>query len=809
MRRFGTAAGVLAILGTAMVLTFAATRPATAVAAAQEQGDVQTKPLPWGGDRTLPVHLLPLRDENNEPIIPTETNPMPFSARWTCGPCHDYRTVAGGWHFQGPGAETGGRPGEPWVWVDRVTGTALPLSYRKWKGTWTPEAVGLDTWQFTTLFGRHMTGGGTGEPGAPRPDKRSIGGAGEPPDAETEPGSRWNVSGTLEANCLACHNASRRQDASEWAKQVMRENFRWAATAAAGLGEVGGMASRLKETWDVYDGPNPDDHEWAVVPEVKYKRSEFDGKHRVFFDLNHQADDARCLACHSVTPASAEKYATDRDVHAAAGLKCADCHRNGLDHRILRGYEGEAKEKGNPTAASFTCRGCHLGEDDKGEKVVPGRLGAPLPAHKGIPLVHFNHLSCTVCHSGPTPARTPQRVRTSRANRLGIHGAAQWWTDEPGVVEPVFTRGTDDRIAPHRLLWPAFWGRIAGEEIVPLKPAEVEGAAGDILKVETRLATLLGALGLALDEDETAVLSAGGKILEVNVDAGLDATDAVATQGADKAARDPFWGVRKNGMVTAFFRDFDPAADDRDPAFEERIRKTLESLAALPVRPGDPAVVVRKSLYRLNEGVMEAGEAPEGAMAGPGWLKDGKLEPLASAFDLRTISATAGREETLTEEQVAAVLGALTALPAPEGKERPAYGYVSGGRLFRLDGEGKLVAGKHASAEPVTWPMAHNIRPAQQALGWNGCGDCHSANSDFFFGGVTGRGPLLTGRVDKRSSIGLMRLGSVHQRLFGLTFVVRPALKLVLAACGFILGALLLLAFLSFLGRWSGMAERR
>ena len=206
---------------------------------------------------------------------------------------------------------------------------------------------------------------------------------------------------------------------------------------------------------------------------------------------------------------------------------------------------------------------------------------------------------------------------------------------------------------------------------------------------------------------------------------------------------------------------------------------------------------------------METVDAPEGAAAGPGWLKDGELEPLASEFDLRTIAATAGVEETLTEEQVAAVLGALADLPAPEGKEKPAYGYVSGGRLFRLDGEGKLAAGQDAAADPVTWPLAHNVRPAQQALGWKGCGDCHSADSDFFFGGVTGRGPLLTGRVDKRSAIGLMRLGGAHQRLFGLTFVVRPLLKFVLAACGFVLGALLLLAFLSFMGRWSGMAERR
>jgi hypothetical protein len=44
----------------------------------------------WDGSRTTPAHLIPLHDENDEPIIPTETNPLPFSARYTCGPCHEY-----------------------------------------------------------------------------------------------------------------------------------------------------------------------------------------------------------------------------------------------------------------------------------------------------------------------------------------------------------------------------------------------------------------------------------------------------------------------------------------------------------------------------------------------------------------------------------------------------------------------------------------------------------------------------------------------------------------------------------------------
>ena len=93
------------------------------------------------------------------------------------------------------------------------------------------------------------------------------------------------------------------------------------------------MASRLKETWDVYDGPNLDDHEWAVAPSVKYRTVDFDGKHRYFFDVAYPPEDRNCLACHSVSPVGVEKFALEADVHSAAGLKCASCHRNNISRR--------------------------------------------------------------------------------------------------------------------------------------------------------------------------------------------------------------------------------------------------------------------------------------------------------------------------------------------------------------------------------------------------------------------------------------------------------------------------------------------
>jgi len=420
----------------------------------QEKKPVDT----WDGSFSVPVHRIPLKDQFDETIIPSESFPLPYSTRYTCAPCHDYGVIENGLHFNAGSESDPGRLGEPWVLVDALTGTVLPLSYRNWKGMFHLEEIGLSKWDFTLLFGRHMTGGGISEPEW----------------EEISPSSRWEVAGMLEINCLACHNATRNQSHSEWAKQVLRENFRWAGVAASGIGEVKGMASRLPPTWTIIDGPNPDDTEYAVVPSVKYNPNDFDEKHNVFFDLLRKPDDGRCLTCHSVSPVNIRRHTYELDVHSASGLKCTDCHVNGIDHNMIRGYETEADESGESERFDFTCQGCHVGSEfsgDTGEN--SGRMGAPYPIHNGIPAVHFEKLNCTVCHSGPLPEKEPVRVRTSRGNRLGIYGIAQWAMDFPQIVEPVYARDKSNKLAPHRLIWPSYWAKVEEGEFKPLDPAEV------------------------------------------------------------------------------------------------------------------------------------------------------------------------------------------------------------------------------------------------------------------------------------------------------------------------------------------------
>lgn len=750
----------------------------------------ESKPT-WDGSQAVPVHLLPLKDEFNQQVIPTESFPLPFSSRHSCAPCHDYAQIAKGLHFNPLGLSPSGRPGEPWFWVEEKSGTVLPLAYRGRKGIWDPGELGLSSWDFALLFGRHMTGGGSLEPS----------------DEEMSPESRWNVSGRIEINCLGCHSGSRIQSHSEWAKQILRHNFRWAATAAAGLGEVGGMASRLPATWDLYDGPNPDDTEWAVVPSVRYNPGLFDSKHRVFFDIAEKPDDRRCLVCHSVTPASMSRMELDADIHSASGLHCVDCHRNGLDHAMNRGYEGETGSS-EREIESLSCTGCHLGPETKGRRdLQAGRLGAPYPKHRGLPPVHLDRLSCTVCHSGPIPGKEPVRVRTSRANRLGIYGVAQWMTETPYVFEPVYIREEHGKISPHRLVWPSYWAALRNGEVVPIGPDDILELAGPVLGSEEWIAKLLLALFQVQDLEGTPVMVFEGRVFELNVDDGLDVS------APEEAPISPglVWAVKIENEFVPLIPEFDFEAELLDLDTEARIYAVFDALAAFENAPGKPVLVVKNVLYHTVEGYLEKMEYSGESQPRPqlNWLVGDQITPLVEDFDLRTVLATAGDKPALTEEQIVRVLGVLESNRKNlENEKEEGYVYISGGKMFELDKEGRLASFDHESANPVAWPLGHRVRPAQQSLGVNGCRDCHRANSSFFFGKIKGKGPLITENVTARSQSAFMGLVQPYQRLFGLSFSIRPVFKAVLFLAALLLGALLLVLIVHVIGRSAGLVDR-
>jgi hypothetical protein len=496
------------------VLFYAAVLPwAPGFAAAQtSQPAAEQAQLLRTDSRAPYVHRLTLYDADGKAINPADKDAPPYSPRATCGKCHEYGLIAQGYHFNAArSAVTAGQPvarefiasagdprasdprfapllddthhgrrGEPWIWTDPATGTALPLSYRGWPGTFRPEEVGITPRGFLARFGAFLPGGGIGE--SPRLESRGSEagkGAAGPSDAK-----RWEITGPLEIDCMSCHAATAGWDLNEWARQIEAENYRWAPTAALGLGVVRGAAKRLPDDYDPFDPASagrPDQQ----PPRVEYRKPLFDADDRVFFDVVRTPPDAACLQCHSTREVGAgarQPWQLTPDVHTAAGIRCADCHRNDIHHHTIRGYPGEPMQP--PDAAALTCRGCHLGVSIHADAALAlgGHFAAPHPRHAGLPAIHLELMSCTACHSGPWPQERPRAVQTSLAHGLGISTKERTETQPPRIAAPLFVRrpggGPIEPVRAHR---PAYWAREQDGKLAPLALATVQAAARKVL----------------------------------------------------------------------------------------------------------------------------------------------------------------------------------------------------------------------------------------------------------------------------------------------------------------------------------------
>lgn len=577
------------------------------------------------GSQSRPVHRVHLFDAQGFRIFPGVNDNQPFSMGVTCGKCHDVDTVGGGWHFSTDGPS--GRPSEPWIFWDAGLATQIPLALRTWPGTFEPNAIGLTDWWFIQAFGRHMPGGQVRQP--------SEGDMLHPED-------RWQLSGDLEINCLACHNGAAAHDQAQAAVQVGVQNYAWSHTATCDFAHVTGAASRQALTWE--QGALGQDG-----PQVAYDESRFFSDNQVLMDIRRHVPNERCLFCHSNQNIPGHGIDQDQDVHLAAGMSCVDCHRHGLDHQMVRGYEQEAQDVNDPVRAALSCEGCHLGTDDP-EQPTAGRLIAPVPQHAGIPFIHFEKLSCTACHSGTWPTERTVATKTSRAHALGTRVVNR--TDEtlPHIQTSVFATGTDGKIAPHKLVWPAYWGWLQAEAVQP--------AALPIVR---------------------------------------DAAEGILPRGYELES--PDWPELNNEMIV----------------------QILERMSA---------------------------RAPAGAV------------PV----------------------------------------------YISGGKLYQQEGAA-IKALDHAAAAAVTWPMAHNVRPAAQSLGVRSCQDCHDVEAGMLFGEVVVDGPLADPNVTVTMAE-FHGLDAGLNRVFSQTFVFRPWMKLASSlACLFILAVLVTFGLRAIQGLARGTAE--
>jgi len=571
----------------------------------------QQQPQPKLGDnsagsRGQPAHIIPLRDPEGDTIQPGDRHALPFSVAQTCGgTCHDVNAVSRGWHFNAMDAGVSpGRNGQPWLLVDRETATQLPLSYRSWQGTYRPSQAGMSEREFAIRFGGRTAGGF----------------APEAHESEAE-SAHWLVSGSLEVNCLVCHDASAAYDQAEYANQVALENFRWAPASASGLGLVTGSAKAMPDTFDYLLPNSVEDSLQPQVPKVEYAPADFLPSGKVAFDIVRDAKSTQCYYCHTNTDVAftgAARFKGHEDIHLARGINCNQCHRHGLDHMVERGYAGG---ESNP----LTCEGCHA---------EGNAMGAPHADHEGIPPVHFAKMTCTACHSGPLPEQSTRQFKNGMTHGLGEFNVNKSGAALPHLYYPVFARNEEGKLAPNRMVWPAFWGRIEGGTVKPLHPDVVKRA---IAKAKVG-----------------AALTADGSWLNV------------------------------------------------DERWVEQVLRVLDE------------------------------EAPSA--------------------------------------------------------------YIAGGKLHRLDG-GRLKSEDSAQAQPYLWPIAHDVRPATQALGAKGCQECHSTDAAILFGKVTVDSPLAS---ERKVSWAMNRfeknLDSAYQSRLAGSWRYRPLLK----ATGLGAAAILLLVLLAY-----------
>lgn len=573
------------------------------------------------GSRANFVHRIDMVSEEGDLIRLDDDPVVPFSTKHTCGECHSYDVIEKGWHFNATKKNTpSGRPGQPWILTDAVTATQIPVSYRNWQGTYKPNQIGLSDWNFALSFARHTPGG-----------------LSEDMEADPDFNARWMESGELDINCLSCHDAESAHDQSEYPIQIAKQNFRWATAATCGFATVSGSAKSMPDMYD-YLMPGVLDDPKLIPPSISYDASRFDEKGRVFVDVVSNVPNERCYFCHSSIDAGSERWSSDEDVHLAAGLDCVDCHLNGIDHNITRGYETESADSDNPLATVSSCRGCHVG-DEHSDHPTEGRLGAPKPLHAGIPPVHFDKLACTACHSGPWPKQNTVRSKTSQAHALGAKGSNKSAEALPHIVYPVFAKQTDGKLGPHKIIWPAFWGSLKDNKVVPIS-AEI----------------------------------------------------------------------------------INPVISKTHPD-----RKRLRS--------GD-------------------------------WME-------------------------LSDKQISEILLSLKSQGTVKGEAV----YIGGGKLHRIDSNGKLIASEHQAGEAYVWPIAHNVRPATQSLGVRSCKDCHSTEQAFMFGNVEVDSPVISQKDHVKKMADFQDIDKTYAWAFAFSFVFRPMLKIVtLGSCAAIAAVLLLYA---------------
>jgi hypothetical protein len=421
-----------------------------------------------------------LKNELGQRITPAGNGADAYSPRRTCGTCHGYMTITSGSHFQQGFDEMkdGYDPKRPWVLSPGVFGKGgAPGTFTERvaaKNNAGDRDMGLSTYDWIAAGARSGAvvlsagnlhpGGGPLEYGRMADGRRDLSKnliQGErqksrPLDGDytsrhtPEGRSRFRESGVVEGDCLMCHLKGYRLDRRN--DQLSRRNYRWAATAGAGLGEIkGAVFTPAKADTAAESGASPGG-EWnfARRPVVQYAwddRKIFtpQGRFKGSALIGKPVETDSCTQCHRAMDGqkSGTYYLPAGDLHLKAGLRCTDCHTlagrtrtERLRHQIGKGWSATSTARRDLDGAGMkTCAGCHLGG-----QYQPSRTGMPKAAknpdniHRALfnkATFHFYLIECSTCH-------VPDRKSRSLYLVDGSAGRQAWYsTDKAALATPV------------------------------------------------------------------------------------------------------------------------------------------------------------------------------------------------------------------------------------------------------------------------------------------------------------------------------------------------------------------------------------
>jgi hypothetical protein len=491
----------------------------------------------WAADGVHPD--IWLKNEQGDRITPADNRTDPYSPRQSCGGCHSYTTITQGYHFQQGFDVMSDRYNarKPWVLSPGMYGKWLPYAAA---GLLAPKANRnpgqMDLAAYDWIGGGKLNpakkisspacgwchpGGGpleygrTPEGGADLSRNLIQAEAGNENALDGDFSSRFTpdglshfrASGVVEADCLICHLSGYQMERRRG--QLASRNYRWAATAGAGLGRIQGAVFTHADPAAGPDHPGFSSGSWnfAVRPKVTY----FWNDRRLFtaggklqgYLIRKGVGSENCLQCHGGADwkNTGTVNAAPQDAHAKAGLVCTDCHGlvgktagDRLRHQIAKGAYPQTSVRDDLDGVGMkTCIGCHReGQYRPSRAGMPKAPPNPERTHAArFPggALHFTRIVCNACHSTAQPARGMALLDLSAGQEQGFTAEADeavtWAGDyerarapwKPWITHAKTGKGDGEILLPHvpkRVQW--FGERMGNGEIRPIPLHRVRAA---------------------------------------------------------------------------------------------------------------------------------------------------------------------------------------------------------------------------------------------------------------------------------------------------------------------------------------------